>query len=410
MSARRYPPFFAAPFAAPPAAAQLLVDLSVLVHDDDKSGVQRLVRNVVRSLLAAPPAGFRVEPVYDAGGYYAYARHFIAGSDAAEAQGLADAPIHVAEGDVFLGLDLAPNHVPNNRPLLDSLRLHGVNMYFVVYDLLPIQQPEMFIAGASPWFEHWLASAASVADGLLCISRSVADEVLDWLDANPAPNRGTLQVGYFHLGADLDAAVPADTISAPEAAALEQLARRPSLLMVGTLEPRKMHAQALAAVEQLWSAGNDVNLIIVGKQGWMVEELVARLRGHPELGRRLFWLERASDAALQRLYAQCSALLAASSGEGFGLPLIEAAQHGLPVIARDIPVFREVAGEHAFYFNANGAGELAAALRRWLALDAQGSAPASTNMPWMTWEQSTRQLIERIEQQQWYRQASSRLA
>ncbi len=409
MSAKRHLPF---PAVSAPAAGgrQLLVDLSVLVHEDDKSGVQRLVRNVVRTLLATPPAGFRVEPVYDAGGYYAYARHFIFGSDAADAQGLEDAPVHVAAGDVFLGLDLAPNHVPGNRALLESLRLHGVRMYFVVYDLLPIRQPEVFIAGAQPWFEQWLSTVASVADGLLCISRSVADEVLDWLDANPAPNRGTLQVGYFHLGADLDAAVPADTVSAPEAAALEQLVRRPSLLMVGTLEPRKMHAQALAAVEQLWNAGSDVNLIIVGKQGWMVDELVARLRGHPELGARLFWLERASDAALQRLYAQCSALLAASSGEGFGLPLIEAAQHGLPVIARDIPVFREVAGEHAFYFNANGAGELAAALRRWLALDAQGSAPASTNMPWMTWEQSTRQLIERIEQQQWYRQASSRLA
>jgi glycosyltransferase involved in cell wall biosynthesis len=142
----------------------------------------------------------------------------------------------------------------------------------------------------------------------------------------------------------------------------------------------------------------------------MVDTLAHRLRAHPELGRRLFWLERASDAALQRLYAECSALLAASSGEGFGLPLIEAAQHGLPVIARDIPVFREVAGEHAFYFTANGADELAAALRQWLAQDAQGSAPQSTGMAWMTWEQSTRQLLSRIEHRQWYRQASSRLA
>lgn len=408
MSAKRFPPF-AVPAAAA-GAAQLLVDLSVLVHEDDKSGVQRLVRNVVRTLLAAAPAGFRVEPVYDAGGYYAYARHFILGSDAAEAQGLDDAPIHVAEGDVFLGLDLAPNHVPGNRALLESLCLHGVKMYFVVYDLLPIKQPEMFIAGASPWFAQWLTSAASVADGLLCISRAVADDVLEWLDANPAPNRGTLQVGYFHLGADLDAAAPADAVSAFEAAALAQLGQRPSLLMVGTLEPRKMHAQALDALENLWNAGIDVNLVVVGKQGWMVDALIARLRNHRELGRRLFWLERASDAALQHLYAECSALLAASSGEGFGLPLIEAAQHGLPVIARDIPVFREVAEEHAFYFTANGADELAAALRLWLAQDAQGSAPQSAGMAWMTWEQSTRQLLGRIEHRQWYRQASSRLA
>ena len=408
MPAKRYPPFAAAAPAA--GERQMLVDLSVLVHEDDKSGVQRLVRNVVRTLLRTPPAGFRVEPVYDAGGYYAYARHFILGSTAAEAQGLDDAPIHVAEGDLFLGLDLAPNHVPGNRPLLESLRLHGVKMYFVVYDLLPIKQPQMFIGGARPWFEQWLASAASVADGLLCISRAVADEVLEWLDAHPAPNRGKLQVGYFHLGADLDAQAPADAVSAAESAALEQLALRPALLMVGTLEPRKMHAQALDALELLWQGGADVGLVIVGKQGWLADALAERLRGHPELGRRLFWLERASDAALLRLYAGCSALLAASSGEGFGLPLIEAAQHALPVIARDIPVFREVAGEHAFYFSADDAPALAAALRQWLALAAQGSAPASGGMAWMTWEQSTRQLVELIEQRRWYRQASSRLA
>lgn len=403
-----YPPFAAA--AAPAGTRQMLVDLSALVHEDDKSGVQRLVRNVARVLLQAPPAGFRVELVYDAGGYYAYARHFLLGSDVAQAQGIDDTPIHVAQDDVFLGLDLAPSNVANNRALLDSLRLHGVKMYFVVYDLLPIKQPQMFIDGARPWFERWLTSAASVADGLLCISRAVADDVLEWLDDHPAPNRGKLQVGYFHLGADLDPQAPADAVTALEGAALAHQGLRPTLLMVGTLEPRKMHAQTLDALELLWQGGADVNLVIVGKQGWLADALAERLRGHPELGRRLFWLERAGDAALQRLYAGCSALLAASSGEGFGLPLIEAAQHALPVIARDIPVFREVAGEHAFYFSADDAAALAAAVRQWLALAAEGRAPDSGAMAWLTWKQSTDQLIALFEQGRWYRQASSRLA
>jgi hypothetical protein len=69
-----------------------------------------------------------------------------------------------------------------------------------------------------------------------------------------------------------------------------------------------------------------------------------------------------------------------------------------------------VAGEHAVYFSASRPDDLAAALRQWLTLAAQGSAPASGGMAWMTWEQSTRQLVGRITQGQWYRQASSRLA
>ena len=121
--------------------------------------------------------------------------------------------------------------------------------------------------------------------------------------------------------------------------------------MVGTVEPRKGHAQTLAAFERLWADGVDVGLAIVGGEGWHTESLMGRLRTHSERGRRLIWLARASDEMLLRLYDSAVALIAASEGEGFGLPLVEAAQHGLPIIARDLPVFMEVAGEHAFYFS-----------------------------------------------------------
>ena len=122
--------------------------------------------------------------------------------------------------------------------------------------------------------------------------------------------------------------------------------------MVGTVEPRKGHRQALAAMEHLWAAGIDVNLVIVGKKGWMMNDMAGQIEGHPELNNRLFWLREVSDEMLDQIYRSAHALLAASEGEGFGLPLIEAAQHGLPIIARDIPVFVEVAGEHAYYFTA----------------------------------------------------------
>ena len=178
----------------------------------------------------------------------------------------------------------------------------------------------------------------------------------------------------------------------------------PSILMVGTIEPRKAHAQALAAFERLWAEGTAVNLVIVGKQGWMVEALVERLRNHPEKGRRLFWIEGANDALLLRIYAAATALLAASEGEGFGLPLIEAAQHGLPIIARDLDVFKEVAGEHAFYFN-GGVHELAARLNEWLSLHAQQKQPLSAKMPWLTWRESAKQLIAVVNHDGWYQKA-----
>ena len=147
---------------------------------------------------------------------------------------------------------------------------------------------------------------------------------------------------------------------------LNLLSLRPSFLMVGTVEPRKGHTQALAAFEKLWEQGLDANLVIVGNQGWNMESLADRLRHHPEQGKRLFWLEGISDEYLEKIYAASTCLIAASEGEGFGLPLIEAAQHKLPIIARDIPVFREVAGEHAHYFNGLEPQVLADAIKHWL--------------------------------------------
>jgi glycosyltransferase involved in cell wall biosynthesis len=177
---------------------------------------------------------------------------------------------------------------------------------------------------------------------------------------------------------------------------LDHLNCRLIFLMVGTLEPRKGHHQVLEAFEQLWQRGLDVNLVIVGKQGWLVEQLVKKISLHPELGRRLLWLDGISDEYLEKVYAASTCLIAASEGEGFGLPLIEAAQHGLPVIARDLPVFREVAGDHAFYYSGNEPKSLVDALWRWIELYRQGKAPKSDGMPRLTWEQSAGQFLKAV--------------
>lgn len=76
----------------------------------------------------------------------------------------------------------------------------------------------------------------------------------------------------------------------------------------------------------------DVNLVIVGKQGWMMESLVDRLHQNPELGKRLFWLDGISDEYLEKIYAASTCLIAASAGEGFGLQLIEGIQIKNPLL------------------------------------------------------------------------------
>jgi glycosyltransferase involved in cell wall biosynthesis len=120
---------------------------------------------------------------------------------------------------------------------------------------------------------------------------------------------------------------------------------------------------------------------------------VERLRTHPELGRRLLWLTGVDDDELQQIYAASSCLLAPSEGEGFGLPLIEAARHGLSILARDLPVFREVGGDGADYFNGLDGTSLADALRDWLVRKAAGKHAPVEELRWMTWQENVRQLL-----------------
>lgn len=386
--------------ARPPR--QCLIDISAMVQTDLRTGIQRVVRSIVIELIRNPPAGFRVEPVYTRGGEpYHYARRYMTQQLGSPDIGLPDTPIETHDGDVFIGIDLFMHGTFLNRQWLASMRNHGVQLIFVVYDILPLLRPEVFPTGSEADFERWLRTVAELSDGLLCISNAVMHELHTWLQAHPIPRERPLALGYFHLGADIAASVPSTGLPENAQQILDALRTRPSILMVGTVEPRKAQTQALAAFELLWSQGMTLNLVIIGKQGWMMDSLANRLRQHPENGQRLFWLPGVSDEMLLATYQAGSALLAASEGEGFGLPLIEAAQHQLPIIARGLPVFKEVSGEHAFYFDGLKADDLAQAMRVWLDLYHAGQAPASKDMPWLTWEQSAQQLKAVIWGREW---------
>jgi glycosyltransferase involved in cell wall biosynthesis len=376
------------------AKRQLLVDISELVQRDAKSGIQRVVKSLVKEWLAHPPEGFRVEPVYaTATQSYTYARRFTASLMGFDDAWLQDAPVDYGRGDLFLGLDLAPQLVPAQRAFYERLRFQGVQVKFVVYDLLCILQPEHFVPGAAENFSKWLEVVAE-NDGAYCISEAVAGELAQWVAQHAQQHESRFAIDWFHLGADLQNSIASTGLPADANGVLDTLNRSPSFLMVGTLEPRKAHAQVLDAFERLWRENQQINLVYVGKQGWLVEELVSRLRAHEELGRRLFWLEGISDEYLEKIYAACSCLVAGSYGEGFGLPLIEAAQHRIPIIARDIPVFREVAGKHAYYFSGKTGQELAGEIKAWLELESSGKAPSSEGMPFLTWAQSAQELAK----------------
>jgi len=390
---------------------QLLLDVSELVHQDQATGIQRVVRRVLSALLDWRASDIRVEPVYFAAdGHYRYAGEFTSRFLGLEAPLRGDELIDYVRGDVFLGLDLAQQCVVRSSSWFERMRAAGVEVHFVIYDLLPWIRSEFFHPAARPNFEAWLQAISVLADGVVCISQAVADEFISHLEAlTLSARKSPLRVGYFHLGADLDADVSRRATTPAELEIAASLpADVPLVLMVSTLEPRKGYQQALDAFELLWQDDEDVTLVIVGKLGWMFEHFGQRLRTHPQWMRRLFWFEAASDGMLQTLYRDATVLLAASEGEGFGLPLIEAAQAGVPLLCRDLPVFREVAGAHATYFRAESGPDLAQAMYDWLSVWREGhGVPASDGLPWQTWQASTKQLLDVVLKGSWYAEWST---
>ena len=375
--------------ALPAQAPRLYVDVTELACEDLVGGIQRTTRRILAEWLLAPPQGLRVEPVrLAADGRYVHARaHLARMLGLAHAQAGADVAVTARAGDRFVGLDLVRDHVPQARTALAALREQGVVIGVVLYDLLPMQHPEWFPEGIATRFADWVQAVAEPADCLLCISRSVAAQATTTLALPPMARP---RIVDFPLGSDLEALTPAH---------LRLPARQDGWLrwlMVGTVEPRKGHAQALDAFERLWSDGHAVELVIVGRPGWRVEALLDRLAVHPQRGRRLHWCDAADDADLLAAYRDADVLLAASSGEGYGLPLVEAARQGLPILARDLPVFREVAGAGADYFQAGDGAELAQAMQAWMLRREQGAVADPGGVRQCDWRDSAAALAAEL--------------
>ena len=402
----------AATFPLPQPAKRLFLDVTATCRNDLKTGIERVARALMLAMLETPPEGYRIEPVYlsNAGDtwHYRYARRYTLELLDCKNVILEDECIDPQNGDIIIGLDISGEMLieAEKSGLYDYYRRIGVSTYFMVHDLLPILMPENFPPGANESHEKWLR-AISDFDGIICVSKTVADDFSIWKkQINTLENKSIkTHIGWSHHGADVVNSAPSSGLPKNAEFLLKNLSKNPSFLMVGTIEPRKGYLQTLKAFEQLWREGAEVNLVIVGYEGWKslpnelrrdIPQTVEKLRNHPQLNKHLFWLEGISDEYLDKVYAASACLIAASYGEGFGLPLIEAAQHQLPIIARDIPVFREVAIEHAYYFDGLAPQDLANAIQRWLVLYASGQHPRSETMPWLTWAQSAQGLLQHL--------------
>jgi glycosyltransferase involved in cell wall biosynthesis len=357
--------------AAPLRNPRILIDATQTFSYGGTTGIQRVVREIAAA-AAASGDGFPV--IIKEGRFAPFYEH----------PNLED-EIEVGAGDFLLLLDSAWYKQEAYWPVLTAASQRGCRIILGIHDLIPLHHSWATEAIAVTAFRAWLERAIPLADAVVTISRSVALDICDYLPN--VKHKPDLRVGWHHLGADF----ASDSSTPPSKEIVDICNRGPFFLTVGMVEPRKAHPVALSAFEKLWNAGIDARYVIVGAYGWKAHAVRKRICEHPEFGHRLFWLQAASDADLRHAYRHATSLVYPSFAEGFGLPLVEAARHGLPIIASDIPVFHEIGGDAITYFELLDADCLAARIRA--ALNGKSIAPS---FPILTWQQATAGLLALI--------------
>lgn len=358
------------PETLPSGRPRLLLDMTSTLRSGKRTGIQRVVREIARNgwlMGAGLPVAIHNGRLFT---YYSHPQ--------------IPETIEIEEGDVFLMLDASWNHTEEYLPVLDRVKAKGGRNIVCLYDILPLIYPAAFPPALTQRFEEWLSRIVLPSDGVIADSRAAAESLRDYLDAKGRTKHG-LPLGWWRLGADFVGASTGEASERAKAIA----GGKPYFLGVGTIEPRKGYPVVLDALDKLWGEGADPTYVMVGGKGWGMRQFERRVKRHPEFGKRLFWLDRASDADLALLYRNARALALASVAEGFGLPIVEAANYGAPVIATDIAVFREVAGDSARYFRLLDSDDLAARLREALAGKLSPPMVAQTS-----WRDSAAQLLD----------------
>lgn len=211
------------------------------------------------------------------------------------------------------------------------VRRSGVRPVYFVHDLIPLTHPEYCREGEAQTHARRMRTVLATASGVIGNSQATLDGL----------QRFSEEEGFSFPPA-LAAWLGCTPLDPLGASAAERAT--PTFVTLGTIEGRKNHLLLLELWSKLVSQRGDraPKLLIIGQRGWKAESAFEILDRDRALRHHVVELSDCSDRELAEHMAKASALLFPSHAEGFGLPLVEALALGVPVIASDLPVFREI--------------------------------------------------------------------
>jgi glycosyltransferase involved in cell wall biosynthesis len=377
----------------------IYLEVSATAATPRVTGVERVVMELTRELTAFDSENYGVQPVRlsieNGEPVFQTAKEYLLAGVWGVANNFTENFIDLYQGDVLVFCDINSGVVNTltSASTLDQLRARGVKVFTIVYDLLPVEVPDVFPPGADGQFREWLENILEL-DGALCISETTASRLSRFRNRLKGDDYASpFSIRSFPLG-HLQREVSEGNCTSQ---VIRRHAKLPRFLMVGTIEPRKAHLAVLRAFEKLWDEGYSFGLTVVGREGWVdvpegsrrtIPETVKVLRRLNLRQRHFRWLDDANDEELGQQYLEADCLIAASLDEGFGLPLVEAASAGLSLFAHDIEIFREVAGDSAYYFDSLDPDRLSRKILDWSELWQNSRHPRAQSLSLVSWSQS----------------------
>ena len=248
-------------------------------------------------------------------------------------------------GDLSGYLYLNVGHTGLDKPgHAEWVRRTGVRPFYFVHDLIPLTHPEYCRPAEPEKHLRRMTALLQLGAGIIANSRETLNELAVFAGLQQSLDMPPAIVAPLGVRSDPHRSKASKHI---------QLPGRPYFVMLGTIEGRKNHLLML----NIWSemarrlGTGCPQLVVIGQRGWESEQAVDMLDRSEEIRGHVIELSRCDDAQLHAYMANARALLFPSFVEGYGLPLVEALAAGTPVIASNLSVFRELAGEIPDYLS-----------------------------------------------------------
>ncbi len=245
-----------------------------------------------------------------------------------------------------------PDLVHSPNPLIIP---GGRKTIITVHDLAFIDNPSLTTREAQLYFSKGIRRSLQKSDGIISVSQFTKERILKHFGSEIGN-----KIKVIYHGSDLKSV---NSIK-PKFVIPEKF-----LLFTGTLEPRKNISTLIKAFSLLRNKIKDLKLILAGALNSSSSHLL-RLISVLKLENSIIITGYLKREELKYLYENCFAFIFPSLYEGFGIPVLEAAECQKPSITSDIPVFHELYSDYPLYFSKESPEELCEAI---LKLDSNSS-------------------------------------